>query len=407
MGKKIVIALICHFSNSEVQSILKPWKRIREFAPWIPPLAGIFENDDNVELHIISPHEYICCSKSFRLRNVYYHFFNAHIPFWGRHWPGFFKFDFWSDFFVNKNKVKNIIKKINPDIIHLFGAENAYYSSTILQFTNKYPIVITIQGFVSKASDTQNDKVKERIEIEKEIITANNYYITNAEAVGKDIIAFNQYAKIRQINLPIKIPQPKDVKKQFDLVFFARVCKDKGIEDLLQAVSIIKKEKPDISLCVIGGGMLDDWKSKAKDLNISENVNWAGFLPIQKDVHDMASTARISVLPTYHDIISGTIVESMFLKLPVVAYNVGSIHEINTKEEIISLVEKLDINGLAKTIITLLNVPKLQQEIADKGYARAHEMFNTGNDKIRTDIRNAYSEVIKDFHANVTLTSNL
>jgi len=73
------------------------------------------------------------------------------MPLSGRHWPGLFKLDYWSDFRLNKNYIKNIIIKINPDIIHLFGAENAYYSSTILQFRNKYPIVITVQGFISKA----------------------------------------------------------------------------------------------------------------------------------------------------------------------------------------------------------------------------------------------------------------
>jgi glycosyltransferase involved in cell wall biosynthesis len=397
MINKIVIALICHFSNSEVQSIIKPWKRIPEMAPWIPPIASIFENYHSIELHIISPHEYIYGNKSFQLRNVYYHFYNAQIPIWGRHWPVYLKFDYWSNFFLNKFKVKRFIKKINPDIIHLFGAENAYYSSTILQFANKYPIVITVQGFISKASGTQNNQVKKRIEIENEIIKKFVHYITNTETVGKEIVAINLYAKIYRMNLPIKFPQPINNTKIYDLVFFARVCKNKGIEDLLQAISIIKKEKPDINLCVIGGGKLEIWKEKAAELNISDNIYWAGFLPTQKDVHNKASTARISVLPTYHDIISGTIVESLFLKLPVVAYNVGSIHEVNEKEDIITLVHKFDIEGLAKSILKLLNDQEMQQELAEKGYHRANEMFNTGNDNIRADILNAYYDVIKDF----------
>ena len=199
------------------------------------------------------------------------------------------------------------------------------------------------------------------------------------------------------MNLPLKCPEPLDIMKKFDLVFFARICKDKGIEDLLQAVAIMKKTKPGISLCVIGGGKTETFKELADELGLSDNVHWTGFLPTQDDVHLLASQAKISVLPTYHDIISGTIIESLFLKLPVVAYNVGSIHEVNKHEEIISLVKKLDVEGLAKSMLDLLNNEKLLEERAEKGYKRAMEMFNTGNEVIKNDLFNAYNKVIEDF----------
>jgi hypothetical protein len=150
--KIIKVLWLCHFSNQEVQEILKPQKKIGEYAPWIFHLARLFEGEDTIELHIVSPHEYIKSYQSFTLKGIHYHFFNAHIPLWGRHWPGFFQFDFWSDFFFTKRKVKKIIDRINPNIIHLHGAENAYYSSSILQFKEKFPVLITIQGFISHTS---------------------------------------------------------------------------------------------------------------------------------------------------------------------------------------------------------------------------------------------------------------
>jgi len=59
MRKKLTIAWICHFTNSEIQHIIKPWNRINEIAPWITQLAKLFESEKRIELHIISPHEYI------------------------------------------------------------------------------------------------------------------------------------------------------------------------------------------------------------------------------------------------------------------------------------------------------------------------------------------------------------
>jgi len=395
-NKKLKVVWLCYFTNQFVQDKIKPWKRIGEIAPWISSMIPLFENDDTVELHVVSQHRWICGYKSFKSKGVTYHFFNAGIPFIGRHWPGFFRVDVWSDFLVTKMNFSRIVKKINPDIIHMHGAENEFCIA-ISQFHKQYPVFITIQGFIHK-STTKERSIYRRVQNEFRILKMFNHYGYRTKTMGEDIKVLNKEAVLHWHHYPMQKISPVEVVKQFDLVFFARVCEEKGIGDLLKAVFIIKKVKPDISLCVIGGGKLDIWKEKAEELNISDNVYWAGFLPTQKDVHALASTARISVLPTYHDIISGTIVESLFLKLPVVAYDVGSIHEINNHEKIISMVKKFDIIELTKSIKTLLNDPQLRLEIAEKGYNRAQEKFSTGNDKIKADVLNAYSKVIKDFH---------
>jgi glycosyltransferase involved in cell wall biosynthesis len=131
-------------------------------------------------------------------------------------------------------------------------------------------------------------------------------------------------------------------------------------------------------------------------LGIENNVTWAGFLPAQADVHEAASEARICVLPVQYDMIPGTIIESMLLKIPVVAYNVGSIHEVNEKEEVISLVDKDDINGLVEAVMAILKNEKEYKERAEKGYKRVIEMIDIKN--VYADILKAYTEVIADFN---------
>lgn len=394
--KKLKVVWLCYFTNNEVQDILRPRKRIGEIAPWISNMIPLFENDPEVELHIVSEHRWISGIKRFEKNGVYYHFYNRGIPFWGRHWPGFFRFDTFNDYYLLRKTVEKIIHRIKPDIIHLHGAENEFCNA-IIQFQGKYPVLITIQGFISKS--TAKSKIAElRKSKEIEIIKTFKHFGYRTQTMGNDIKTIKPDAILHWHRYPTKKIDPVDAEKKFDLVFFARISKDKGIEDLLQAIEIIKKEKADISLCVIGGGDYSQFKQLAKSFGIQDNVNWAGFLPTQQDVHKLASTARLSVLPTYHDIISGTILESMFLKLPVVAYDVGSIHEVNEKEEIISLVDKQDVEGLAKAIEYLLDNDEKREEKAEKGYKRAHEMFVHSDDEIRQSLLNAYHKVIEDFH---------
>jgi glycosyltransferase involved in cell wall biosynthesis len=396
------IVWLCHFSNKEVCKLLGTKISINEFAPWITELALLFEKCSLIELHIISPHEYIARYKHFTLRGIHYHFFNAHIPIWGRHWPSFFRIDYWTKFVFNRYMINKIVFKINPSIIHLHGAENAYYSSSIIQFKNKLPVFITIQGFISHTASIPDYQVRQKIQWEQKILHSFKHFGYRTQRMGMDIIKYNPQAVLHWHHYPIKKITAFSTPKKFDIVFFAYIAKDKGIEDLLKAIALIKQKGQIIRLLVIGWAnskYLDYLNELILKLGIFYQIEWAGFLATQNCVHKKASEARISVLPTYNDIISGTIIESLFLKLPVVAYDVGSIHEINKEEEIISLVKKGDINGLADTIQRLLNNENKLTELADKGLNRASLMFD--NNEIFGNIINAYKCVINDFKGNV------
>ena len=395
-NNKLKVLWFCYFSNYEVQEILKPFKRVAEIAPWINDMIPLFENNDQVELHILSQHEWISGYQHFLKDGAFYHFINKGMPFIGRHWPGFFRFDQWSNFYHLKKNAARLVNKINPDIIHLHGAENEFCTA-ITQFQGKYPIFITIQGYIHKTTIPHTKAIQKRSQKELEIIKTFKHFGYRTETMGKEPKALNPNAVLHWHSYPMKPIYPHEAEKQYDIVFFARMSKDKGIEDLLEAIAIIKKEKPDISLCAIGGGKTEALKRLADELGIDRNVFWAGFLPTQDDVHKMASAAKVSVLPTYHDIEPGTIVESMFLNLPVISSDIGFVLEINREQEVISVARKGDVKGLADTIIFLLNNDKLREEKGQMGRDRAMEMFNAGHDEIRQDILNAYHAVIEDF----------
>lgn len=394
-NKKLKVIWFCHFSSKELQDSIIPHKRVNEYAPWIAGLIRLFENNENIELHIVAQHERLSVSKYFKKNGINYHIVRKGIPLTGRHWPCFFRFDLWTNNYFWRIKTRQIVKNVKPDIIHLHGAENEF-CTTIFQFYNKLPVFITIQGFISK-SNADSTIVKKRKTNEFEILTTFTHFGYRTKTMGEDIKVINSNAILHWHNYPLKEIKPIETRKKFDIVFFARISKDKGIEDLIQAVATIKQNKTDISLCVIGGGNYSQFQNFANSLGLQENITWIGFLPTQEDVHRIASQAKISVLPTYHDIISGTILESLFLKLPVVAYNVGSIHEVNEKEEIICLVNKYDIAGLANTIEYLLANPEVLKKRAEMGYLRAQEMFSNSDDKIRNSLLKAYEKVINDF----------
>lgn len=398
------VVWLCHFANQEMKEHFKT-PQLNEFAPWINNLIELFRTRTDVDLHIIAPNVFNNTDCSFKKDGINYHFYKRiPIPYnnkYVRKIHTFLQIEHITNFFWIKHKISNCIHKINPDIIHLHGAENPYYSVGILPLFDEYPILTTIQGFIRNASCIGSINEKKAIEIEEAILKKSKHIGIRTDDMSKIALQINPNSTLHFHNYPIAIPSVvkcnigKD--EPIDCLFFARVCKDKGIEDLLAAIKIIKNEYPKISLSVIGiafNSYLSYLKRLCSELGIQNNVQFLGFLPTQEDIYRYALHAKMCVLPTYNDIISGTIIESMFIKLPVVAYAVGSIPELNKKEVTLMLVDKQNVKQLAEKIIQLLKNDDLRKTLAKNAYCYVHELLD--NTAVVPDIIKAYKSIIKE-----------
>ncbi|MCD4731454.1 MAG: glycosyltransferase family 4 protein [Bacteroidales bacterium] len=401
--KKIHVVWICHFSNIEIQEKLRVRKPIAEFAPWITLGIEEAKKRNDIELHIVSPHRWIQKDKEFIENSIHYHFFNPGVPFYGRHWPGFFRFDFYTNFFFNRRKIKKFVRKIKPDIIHLHGAENAYYSASFFDLEKKYPILVTIQGLVStiKNYHKENKIINNRIKIEKNILQKAKNFGVRTDEMFNEVKKINPEANYiwHDYFLNNKIEKGfKDEEKQYDIIFFARLTVEKGIEDLIVSIGKLKAVFPKIKVAVVGGAG-SEYMKRLKNLtiehNCEENIYFLGHFISQKDVHKILLKSKICVLPVYEDTIPGTIIESMYRKIPVVSYKTGDIPVINKNDEIVLLSEKGDIKGLTHHIRTLLDDATKRDEIANKAYDYAHNHWS--NKKALDNIMNGYHKIIMNY----------
>lgn len=353
------IAWICHFSNPEIQKMLGLEGSVHHFAPWITYTIPVFENTPEHELHIISPHRYLKQHRSFILRGVHYHFFNPGIPFWGRHWPSLFRWDLFTHYRGTRRMIGKIIRTISPDVIHLQGAENPYYSASILDLKKFYPILINLQRMNLSFDFGSSREGRLRTYYEKRILAEFEHYSIRTSTMERDLKQYNPQAVTHSVRYAIPMLQPYPAEKEHDLVFFARVSPTKGIEDLLKASAIVAKQLGELRVLIIGA-VEDAYREYLNSTYACDKLilTWKGVLPQLEDVHREACRAKISVLPTHQDIIPGTIVESMMLGLPVVSTKVGSIPELNETRESLLLVEKGDIDALSQSILRLLQNPE-------------------------------------------------
>ncbi len=403
---KLKVLWICHFSNLEIQKKINVRKNINEFAPWISLGVKEVQKNNEIELHIISPHRWINRTKEFKDKNVHYHFFNPGIPWYGRHWPSFFRWDLFTNFRSNRKKISKLTKLINPDIIHWHGAENGYYTSSFFDLNKIFPYFITIQGFISlgvnnKSNTDKTIKYPERklIEIEKKILTSAKNIGVRDQIMKNEVLKYNPlinfYWHEYFINVPEFSFENTNDEKIYDIIFFSRVIKSKGIEDLIIAISIIKKSIPNIKAAIVGNSnikYIEYLNQLADKNNCSDNIDFMGFIPTQEDIYKILKQSKIFVLPAYVGDVSGGMIESMSRKIPVVAYKTDGIPEVNNNGHYIELAEQGDVSELAKIIQNLLENPSYAEELAKAAFVYATNRWN--NQTALNDIMNAYKSIL-------------
>ena len=393
------VVWLCNFSNKEIQAILKPYRPVIEYGFWIPEALKVVERDDRFEIHVIAPHFWIKKPMEFNLRGIHYHFFNPFIDTFRRLFHNrIYDIAVMNGFRRNTRIITRWVDAIQPDVIHLIGAENAPYSASVLSLADRYPVIFSAQGFISFSDESRKTRQgRKSVEIEQKVIAKIKTSFYRSQTEMDNIRRFNpdmRFTWYTFSSLEEKIPTGP-IEKKYDIVFFARICKDKGIVDLLDAVAILKKAHPKVSLCVIGSGEIQEFKDYATRIGIQDNVVWAGFQPTREDVHRLALQARVAVLPTYYDMFPGLIVESMFLGIPVVSTDIPCNREINQQGEVIQLVPVGDVVALADRIEGFLKNDAMCAQYTERARMRAYEMFVHSKDELSQALLTGYQLAIE------------
>ena len=417
--QKLKVVWISHFSNKAVRERLplsemklKNWiksllgKQIQhgysDLAPWVTNLIKEFEKFDDVELHVVSPFSGLAhFTHEFELKGIFYHFFKPDLPILHTNLPDKFNWGGKPKYLRNRYFAKRFLKKINPDIVNLIGTENPYYSITSLDIKD-FPVYVSAQTVYTNPDRKKysDSCLQLNWDIELMIHKKEKYYGCTGRMHRDLILNNNPGAIIFKMFFPIQRPsQVKAVPKIFDFVFFAGLDKKKGIEDVIDALAIVKKDKKNVSLNVVGG-CSDAYKEfllkKIHELNLDENIVFNDYFPLHSDMHQHIVQAHFAVLPVKLDIISGSVIEAILLDLPVVTYKTTGTPYLNRDSESVLIANIGDINMLARQMLKLLNSQSLAQKLRENAKAFVEQEFDNATSAKR--LVGNYRAVIEHCH---------
>lgn len=261
-----------------------------------------------------------------------------------------------------KKNILNIVTEFKPDILHIWGIENGF--ALITPFV-KCPVLVEIQGINSEIAKYYYGglsfkkrlrligikevllvnppcRQKRKMEImkkrEAQIIAVNRYFTTptdwmraNIEAGSGHPVCFSNGFILRDDFYETNEWKPNG--NNILITSVSGLAPFKGIHILLDTLTILIKEFPNIRLWIIGpykkngirtSGYLNYLINKIKKLGLEKNVIWLGSCSA-KEICEHLHQSSVFVNSSFIESAGMTILEAMAVGIPIVSSYSGGI----------------------------------------------------------------------------------
>src|SRR5690554_912213 len=112
----------------------------------------------------------------------------------------------------------------------------------------------------------------------------------------------------------------------FKILYLGRVVADKGLGELIKAISILKDKINKIELTIVGdGSFIPNIKSMVHEFKIEDCVKLIGNVVDPIEIAGYYTKSDVYILPTYHEGFPRTLYEAMIFGTPIITTFVGGI----------------------------------------------------------------------------------
>lgn len=115
------------------------------------------------------------------------------------------------------------------------------------------------------------------------------------------------------------IAKLKPAAEASDIVFVGRLLKHKGVDDLLRAVAIVRRTRPDVKCMIISDGPeRTNLERLSRELKLTKNVTFTGFVDRDSDKLALVKASKVFALPSVREGFSIVALEALACGLPLV-----------------------------------------------------------------------------------------
>ncbi len=312
----------------------------------------------------------------------------------------------------------NVLKEYEPDVVQIHTMYEL--SPSVLFLLHKYPTVLTVHGaedFIKSYlhwSFPSSFFINGEIEVKKltfigklhywyRVFIGMPVYKIGLKNVDKFVV-FSEYMKKVLKNEGIEAVCVKNATKLFEekplpeknntVLYVGRLEKIKGVQDVIRAVSFIKKKNSDIKFVIAGIGEYEgELKKLVNKMGLYDVVEFLGHVN-REELYEEYKKATLVVVPSVWQEPFGKVgIEAMSVGRPVVATDVGGISEWLKDGETGYLVKPQSPKDFAEKIIKLLNNKELLKKMSQNAVEQAKEF----------SIQNHAGRIIKVYKDTMTI----
>ena len=279
-----------------------------------------------------------------------------------------------------KSYICFLIKMPKYDIVHVnMASDSSYYRKSFFIATAKAchkKVVIHQHGgnFPEFYEKELSDKGRKRV---KKVLSMGDAFLVLGTAwkdffgtiIGRDVITV----------LPDAICVPEKKEKQYGMhkiLFLGRLCKGKGIGELLTVMPDLREQYPDVRLYL--AGIWEDQELKTQALSLGECVTDLGWISGAAKQRYL-SECDIFVMPSYFEGQSVSILEAMANACGIVASKTGGIPDMIIEGDTGLFAVPKDAKTLEEGLLKLLADPELCRMLGENARRKVETEFSIDN----------------------------
>lgn len=277
-----------------------------------------------------------------------------------------------------KNYV-SLIREVSPNVVLTYTAKPNIYGSLACQICN-VPYINNITGLGS-VFQTENLIKKIMIVLQKKAYkksqcvffqnSSNKEYFEKSNIVGTN----TDLLPGSGVNLELHQfePYPK-YNEKIRFISVSRVRKDKGFDELFEAIKAISKKTDNIEFHIVGWYEDDDYKEKLEFMQKNYPVKYHGSKS-QEEVHRLIADCHCLIHPSHHEGMANVLLEASATGRPCIASNIpgckealddgitGFLFDVKNSDNLISVIQRfMNLNYEDKLEMGVLGRKKMESE---------------------------------------------
>lgn len=288
------------------------------------------------------------------------------------------------------NSIRKAILTYKPDYVHMFTIKPVIYGGVINKFLLKHPLKKAIFSVTGLGSASMSQSMKGRLLwkslnlVYKFIFNVDNSSVIFENADDQDLFIQSGIVNVHKSSIVngagvdmVEFSPSCTKSTPVSVILVARLLKDKGVREYIDAGRILKEREVPVELLLVGSIDPDNPSSMTdNDIQMASKNGYVKVLGFRSDIAECYRNADIACLPSYREGLPKSLIEATACGLPIITTDVPGCRQMVHGGENGILVPAKNSILLARAIESMVNDSKMRENMGTRSRVIAEERYS-------------------------------